>query len=179
MKPSIIRLFSICLLHLLILSACDTIPDGIVPVKDLDISKYAGTWYEIARMDSPFEKHLINVTGTYGQNGDGSISVQNRGFDTIKNKWDDIDGKARVADENFKSMLTVSFFGPFYSGYNIIALDKENYQYAMIAGSDRGYLWILSRTPTMDEAQYQSLVDKATKLDFDVSKLVRIPQRSN
>lgn len=124
--------------------SCDTIPDGAVAVKPFDKERYLGKWYEIARLDFKYEKDLDNTTATYSLNDNGTIRVDNRGYNTKKGEWTQAIGKAKFVGEENIAMLKVSFFGPFYSGYNVIAIDDE-YRYALIAGKSLKYLWILSR----------------------------------
>lgn len=161
---------------LLVCSGCKQIPEGIVPIEDVIIEKYAGTWYEIERLDNRFEKHLSRVTATYNLKDEGMIEVVNRGYDTVKNEWNEIKGKAKVPDPEVPGALEVSFFGPFYSGYNIIALDTVAYQYAMVCGADRDYLWILSRTPTMPAPLVDSLKNHANTLGFEVDLMIEVQQ---
>ena len=143
MKPTISQTVSIIIITFMLFS-CSSIPKGVTAVHPFDKNKYLGKWYEIARLDFKFERNLINTTAQYSINADGTIKVVNRGYDTLKNKWESATGKAKfVKDENV-AMLKVSFFGPFYSGYNVIAIDKE-YKYALIVGKNLKYLWILSR----------------------------------
>jgi len=126
------------------LYSCSTIPKGAVAVNPFDKGRYLGKWYEIARKDFKYERGLSNTTAEYSLNDDGTIKVDNQGYNAIKLKWSQAIGKAKfIGDENI-AMLKVSFFGPFYSGYNVIAIDDE-YRYAMIAGKSLKYLWILSR----------------------------------
>jgi apolipoprotein D and lipocalin family protein len=124
-------------------------PKGVQPINNFDASRYLGKWYEVARLENRFERGLERVTATYGQRSDGGIMV-NRGYDPRKQKWSESEGKAYFTAAPTTAALKVSFFGPFYGGYNVIALDSQ-YQYALVSGPDRGYLWILSRTPTIPE----------------------------
>lgn len=130
------------------LFSCATIPKGAVAVKPFDKKRYLGKWHEIARIDFKFEKNLNNTTADYSLNSNGTIKVYNKGYNTKKAKWNQAIGKAKFIGEENVAMLKVSFFGPFYSGYNVIALDDE-YRYALIAGKSLKYLWILSREPSI------------------------------
>jgi apolipoprotein D and lipocalin family protein len=139
------------------LYSCATIPKGAVAVKPFDKERYLGKWYEIARKDFKFEKNLKNTTAEYSLNNNGTIRVDNRGYNTKKEKWTEAIGKAKFVGEDTVAMLKVSFFGPFYSGYNVIAIDDE-YRYALIAGKSLKYLWILSReTSIPPEIKYKYL----------------------
>lgn len=124
--------------------SCKSIPPGAVAVQPFDKSKYLGKWYEIARLDFKYERNLDNVTAEYTLKEDGKIQVLNRGYDTVKKKWVDAEGKAKFRGDENVAELKVSFFGPFYSGYNVIAID-EGYRYSLVAGKSLKYLWILSR----------------------------------
>ena len=115
--------------------SCTTIPKGAVAVKPFNTEKYLGKWFEIARMDFRFERNLDNTTANYSLYSNGTIKVDNRGFNVVTGEWDQAIGKAKPAGDPHEARLKVSFFGPFYSAYNVIALDSE-YQYAMIAGKN-------------------------------------------
>ena len=154
-----------------ILFSCSTIPKGTSAIQDFDKQKYLGKWYEIARMDFRFERNLNNVTATYTLNNDGSISVENRGFDYIQKKWKEAIGKAKFVGSTNVGMLKVSFFGPFYSGYNIIAIDSD-YKYALILGKNLDYLWILSRETTIPEEIKSKYLKMADDLGCKTSSLI-------
>lgn len=159
------------LVGILGLSACANIPQGAIPVKNFQSDRYLGKWYEIARMDFRFEKGLNNTTANYTLNEDGSIRVENRGFDYKKSVWKQAIGKAKFKGATDEARLKVSFFGPFYSGYNVIALD-EAYQYALVAGKDLGYLWILSREATIPDTIKESYLELAKSLGYDTEALI-------
>lgn len=147
------------------------IPYGIKAVKPFDAQKYTGTWYEIARLDYKWERNMDNVTATYSINEDGSIKVDNKGYNFKKDKWKESIGKAKYVGDTNEGLLKVSFFGPFYSGYNIIALD-QNYQYALIAGESTKYLWILSRQKTIPEFVKNEYLNKAREIGYKTSDLI-------
>jgi apolipoprotein D and lipocalin family protein len=162
----------------LLLSACMGVPDNVKVVESVNASQYLGTWYEIARLDQSFERGLEKISATYSAKDDGGIKVLNRGFNVKKNEWKEAEGKAYFvdapnADKTNTGKLKVSFFGPFYGAYNIIALDA-NYQHVMICGPDKSYLWILSRTPQLAESIKQELVAKAKGLGFATDKLIYV-----
>lgn len=155
----------------IIASSCkSTIPEGTSAVKPFDVKRYTGKWYEIARMDFKYEKGLNNVTANYSLD-DGNISVVNRGYDVKKKKWKEATGKAKFVGDPDEAKLKVSFFGPFYSGYNVIAIDPE-YQYALVAGESLKYLWLLSRETTMPENIKQEFLDKAKISGYNTEELV-------
>ncbi|HRJ54430.1 MAG TPA: lipocalin family protein [Candidatus Thiothrix moscowensis] len=159
----------------LLVSGCVGVPDGVTPVTGFEVNRYLGKWYEIARLDHSFERGLEQVTAEYSPRDDGDIRVLNRGYNTAKQQWQEAEGRARFVGSKDVGQLKVSFFGPFYGGYNIVELDP-NYQYVMIVGNDRDYLWILSRTPQLDVAVQQRLVDKAKSLGFATEKLIFVKQ---
>ena len=103
-----------------------------------------------------------------------SLQVLNRGYQTKTKKWQEAIGRAKFTGSSDKASLKVSFFGPFYGGYNIIALDKQNYQYVMIVGNDRNSLWILARTPQLDPVVKMQLMNQAKALNFPVEKLIMV-----
>lgn len=156
--------------------ACSvTPPDNVKVIDDFDVNRYLGTWYEIARLDHSFERGLNYTTATYSLRDDGGIKVVNRGFNSEKNQWKESEGKGYFTGSPNRAALKVSFFGPFYGGYNVIALDKQ-YQYALVCGPNRDYLWILSRTPQLNESVKQQLLEQAKQNGFDVDKLIWVKQ---
>jgi len=162
------------LLAVLSLSACVSPPRGVEPISGFELERYLGTWYEIARLDHRFERGLSNVTATYERAEDGGVRVINRGYNAGDGEWSTAEGSAYFTGESDVGSLKVSFFGPFYGGYHVIALDREDYQWAMVAGPNRDYLWILAREPEMDEAVYERLVGQARELGFAVEELIRV-----
>jgi len=155
-----------------LLAACLGMPERAEPVKDFSLPSYLGTWYEIARLDHSFERGLSNVKAQYGMREDGGVSVVNSGYDSKKKEWKRSEGKAYFIGDEDVGRLKVSFFGPFYGSYNIIALDQPGYLYSMIVGPDTGYFWILSRTPEMDPEVLQILLAQAKSLGVAVDKLI-------
>ncbi|UWS28894.1 lipocalin family protein [Erwinia pyrifoliae] len=157
--------------------ACSTTPPhGVTPVANFDSKRYLGSWYEIARFNHPFERGLDHVTASYSQRDDGGLKVVNRGFNQKKQRWQESTGKAYFTGSSDRAALKVSFFGPFYAGYNVIALDKD-YQHALVCGPNRDYLWMLSRTPQLDEQVKQDLIEEARRAGFTVDELIWIDQR--
>lgn len=159
------------LITISILSSCRSIPKGAIAVKPFDSKKYIGKWYEIARLDFRFERDLNNTTANYSLNDNGTIKVVNRGYNYKTNEWKEAVGKAKFVSSPDEGRLKVSFFGPFYSGYNVIAIDAE-YKYALIAGKNLKYLWLLSREKTMPENVKQDYLEKAQNLGYNISALV-------
>ncbi len=168
---------ALCLL-LVGVCGCVNIPEGVVAVKGFDAQRYLGTWHEIARLDHSFEKDLVNVTANYSLKADGGLLVMNRGFNTKQNKWQAVEGRAYFVGAPDVGRLKVSFFGPFYGGYNIIALDEQSYAYALVCGSNRSYLWILARQPELPAAVMDTLTAKAKAMGFDTSALIYAQPKS-
>jgi apolipoprotein D and lipocalin family protein len=160
------------ILGLLLLAGCTGIPAGVKPVGDFQPEKYLGKWYEIARLDHRFERGLSKVTAEYSKREDGGIRVVNRGFRAKDGKWKQAEGKAYLVKGPATGHLKVSFFGPFYGSYIIIALDQENYQYSLVCGPDRSYLWLLAREPKLDTEVQAKLLAQAAALGFATNKLV-------
>ena len=156
------------------MTACTGAPEGVDPVSGFELDRYLGTWYEIARLDHSFERGLSNVTANYTLRDDGGVKVINRGYNAEDQEWDETEGKAYFVGDADIGQLKVSFFGPFYGGYNIIELDKDGYQYSMVAGPDRSYLWILSRSPDLDDAVLERLLAKADELGFPLGELIMV-----
>jgi lipocalin len=148
----------------------------LTTVPGVDLEKYAGKWYEIARLPNSFEKGLICCTAEYGLRDDGRISVINAGVKEESGKISSVKGKAWVPDPNEPGRLKVQFFWPFAAGYYIFHLDKENYRYALVGTPNRKYLWILARDPVMEDVLYRELVEVATKNEFRTDILIKVRQ---
>lgn len=155
----------------LVLKSRRTIPRGAHAVKPFDPEKYLGKWYEIARLDYGFENNLQNITAEYSLNDDGSIKVVNGGYNFKKHKNAEVVGKAKFVGARDEAKLTVSFFGPFYAGYNVIALDPD-YKYALVAGKNLKYLWMLSRETTIPDDVKNDYLKKARELGYDTASLI-------
>ena len=147
------------------------IPKKAVAVTNFDKAKYLGKWYEIARLDYKWERNLNNVTAEYSLKDDGTIKVDNRGYNVKKDKWEESIGKAKFVKKDNVGMLKVSFFGPFYSGYNVIAVDPD-YKYALVAGESLKYMWILSRETTIPESVKADYLIKAQEIGYNGTDLV-------
>ncbi len=163
-------------LPLLVFAGCAGVPEGIVAVDNFKLDRYLGTWYEVARIDNRFERGSEQVSAIYTLREDGKVRVSNKGYYPEEKKWKSVEGKGKFAGDPTVGALKVSFFGPFYGGYNIFDLDRENYSWAMIAGSNRDYLWILSRTPQMDKAVFTRLLAEAHAKGFDTLRVMRTRQ---
>jgi apolipoprotein D and lipocalin family protein len=145
-------------------------------VDTLDLERYLGTWYEIARFPHSFEKGLVGVTASYSMRDDGKIRVVNQGYKgTLEGKRSRAEGKAKIPDPSEPARLKVSFFLFFYGDYFVLELD-EDYQWAMIGSSSPDYFWILSRTPGLDPGVYRMLLDNAERRGYDLSLLIEVEQ---
>lgn len=140
-------------------------------VKSLDLDRYLGTWYEIARFDHSFERGLTHAQANYALKADGNISVTNSG---IKNGSGKVAvGKAKTTDTTGR--LRVSFFGPFYSDYRVMML-SEDYNYALVGSCSPKFLWILSRTPQVPDDVLQQILAVAKDRGYDTEKLIWVEQ---
>jgi len=154
-----------------LLTGCAASTADIPAVNDFELDRYLGTWYEIARLPHRFERGLEFVRAEYSPNPDGSVKVVNSGVRDGKVRT--AVGRAVLKHPGAKpptGELRVSFFRPFYADYRIIELDPE-YRYAVVTGSTRDYLWILSREPAMAKPQLAAILDRLKKLGFAVEKL--------
>ena len=153
-------------------SACDATEIDNSTVKAVDLNRYLGSWYEIAKYDHVFERGLDYAMANYTLREDGKIDVLNTGIKNGRAK----DAKGIAKTTNIPGLLKVSFFGPFYSDYRIMMLDAD-YQYVLVGGSNDKYLWILSRTPQLDEATKALILAEADKRGYDTSKLIWVKQQ--
>lgn len=150
---------------------CASSGPEIEAVRDFRPADYMGTWYEIVRLPHSFERGLERVSAEYTLQPDGTIQVVNRGFRNGQERQ--AVGKARLKNPEARPLtgeLRVSFFGPFYSDYRIIELAPD-YSYAVVTGSGKDYLWVLSRTPVMEEKLLQKILTRLCGLGFEVEKL--------
>lgn len=157
------------------LGSCVGIPKGVEPVSPFSLDRYLGTWYEIARLDHSFERGLEQVTADYSLRKDGSVKVINRGFNSADKQWEEAEGKAYFVNDENTGHLKVSFFGPFYASYVVFELG-ENYEYSLVTSKDKSYVWLLSRTPTLDSELQKSLVARLASLGFDTQDLIYVEQ---
>ena len=139
-------------------------------VPKVELVKYIGKWYEVARLPFRFEDGCTDITATYGLNDDGSVSVLNECLRDGKQRQSK--GKAKVVDRATGAKLKVTFFWPFYGDYWVIDLGR-NYEYSVVGTPNREYLWILSRTKQMDDGLYSRLVEFAKSKGFDVGRLIK------
>jgi apolipoprotein D and lipocalin family protein len=154
----------------LFLAACTGVPPGVEPVRNFDLARYKGEWRSIMRLDHPFERGLTNVSAIYTPQGSG-VRVDNRGFDRNACRWREISGTARPLGSPDVGSLSVSFFPPLAAGYHVIDLDRRGYQWALVSGPTRDYLWILARRPDLPADIRRKLVAKAASLGYPVERL--------
>jgi apolipoprotein D and lipocalin family protein len=160
------------------LVGCTGVAPGITPVDNFDVNRYLGTWYEIARLDHPFERGLEQVTAQYALREDGGLRVVNRGVSSETGEPEVAQGRAYFVGDPTTGHLKVSFLGPFYGSYVIFELDAVGYDYAFVTSYDKNYLWFLSRRPTVDEALRDHFVDAARSHGFDTTKLIYVKQNA-
>lgn len=171
------------------------VPDGVTPVQAFDVSRYDGKWYEIARLDTVFERKLDNVSATYELRDDGGIDVLNRGLKEDSGKVSSINGKAYFVGEPNQGHLKVSFFGPLYASYVVFGLlsgksdnstsssdntaSAEKYQAAFVTGNSKSFLWLLARTPQVSEAVKTDFLQRAEAMGYETEDLKWVDQSQN
>ena len=161
----------------LLLGGCLGMPDSVKPVSDFELNNYLGKWYEIARLDHSFERGLSHVTAEYSIKSDGGVLVINRGFSEADNEWQEAEGKAYFVNTNNEGYLKVSFFGPFYGSYVVFELDHENYQYAFVSGPNTDYLWLLSRTASVEPEVIKKFIDMSKELGFKTEDIIYVSHK--
>ena len=172
MKYLTLLLIPICAMF-----SCKSKSTSLKTVPYVDLQKYAGKWYEIARLDHSFERGMSDVNATYQLQDDGSVKVINRGYDTQKQAWKEAIGRALFTGDSNTASLKVSFFGPFYGGYHVVALDQKDYRWSLVAGPDRDYLWLLARDKQLPVEIREQLVSQARALGFATDKLIWVDHR--
>jgi apolipoprotein D and lipocalin family protein len=163
------------LISLLTLGGCLGMPKSVQPVSGFKLERYLGRWYEIARLDHSFERGLSHVSAEYSPRADGGVLVLNRGFSQAQNMWKEAVGKAYFVNSASEGFLKVSFFGPFYGSYVVFELDPD-YQYAFVSGPSTKYLWLLSRTPSVDQSVIDTFITMSKERGFDTERLIFVPQ---
>ena len=141
------------------------------PVAALDLNRYLGEWYEIARFDHSFERGVEQAKANYTLNEDGTIKVVNSGIKDGKPKT--AIGKGKRTDT--PALLRVSFFGPFYADYRVMMID-EGYTYALVGSGSADYLWMLSRTRDLPDSTKSELLSEAKRRGYDTDKLIWVKQ---
>lgn len=159
----IVSLFGSC-------EASQKVDNSTVP--SVDLNRYLGSWYEVAKFDHSFERGIDFAMAKYTLRDDGKIDVLNTGIKDGRAK--DAKGIAKTTD--VPGLLRVSFFGPFYGDYRIMLLDAD-YQYALIGGNNEKFLWILSRTPALDEATKSLILAEAERRGYDLNQLIWVKQK--
>jgi apolipoprotein D and lipocalin family protein len=145
-------------------------------VPSVDLARYAGTWYELARFPNRFERGLVAVTATYTLRDDGTVGVRNAGRQqTVDGPEQSVDGYAWVPDPTDTAKLRVRFFWPFHGAYWVIAL-ADDYRWAVVGSPGRDYLWLLSRTPQLPPEDWATMEAAAAAQGFDTTLLERIAQ---
>lgn len=167
---SVLLVVSIC-----IFSSCSGIPEKAKAVENFNINRYLGVWYEIARTDNKFERNMDNVVAKYSLKSNDELVVFNSGYNYEKKEWKSITGSAKFRDDKNTAALKVTFFKPFYGGYNVIAID-EDYKYALVAGNDLDYLWLLSKEKSIPENIKLQYLKLAKEIGYDTSRLIWVNQ---
>jgi apolipoprotein D and lipocalin family protein len=142
-------------------------------VQKVDLQRYLGTWYDIASFPQRFQRGCSGTTATYSLRSDGDIDVLNRCWK--EGQEETANGRARVVDRTTNAKLKVSFFRPFWGDYWIIDLGM-NYEYAVVGHPSRDYLWILSRTPTLESPVYSGILGRLQAQGYEVNRLNLTPQ---
>lgn len=170
-KAKLLRTLSLSLLSILGISCASD--SAVQTAKNVDIKRYMGTWYEIARYENSFQKGLKNSRAQYTLNEDGTVSVVNSGEDA-SGKRTSAKGRAYAPNKGDFSKLRVSFFWPFYGDYYILEID-EGYTWVLVGGRDKSYLWILARTPALPQSTVSKILRIAEARGYDAGKLVFNP----
>jgi apolipoprotein D and lipocalin family protein len=164
------------LLFACLAASAGSVAAPLVLVPELDLGRYLGLWYEIARFTHSFERGLVGVTAFYERGAEGKIAVRNSGYKGgLAGPLKVAKGRARLRDPGRPAALQVSFFGPFWADYLIIGLDPD-YRWALVGDESRKYLWFLSREPAVDEATMKTMRDLALGQGFDLSRLELVVQ---
>lgn len=172
------RLTGLAAVLFILPAGCFLFPtEPLETVSFVDVERYTGTWYEIASYPAPFQRGCTGTTATYTLRDDGKIEVFNKCYSgSLDGPEETITGTARVADPETKARLKVSFFAFFEADYYIIDLDTEDYQWAVVGEPTRSFLWILSRTPQMDEEVYNDILSRLPEKGYDPARLNMTPQ---
>jgi apolipoprotein D and lipocalin family protein len=173
-------IFLLVFLLVFLLTGCASsqfIDDPLDTVTTLDLEKYLGQWYEIARFDSNFEKNIYGATAEYSLRNDGRVDVLNSGFkSSIDGPYTSIKAVAWRPDDNIPGALKVKFFNLFSADYLVFGLDQENYQWALVGNNSRDFLWFLSRTSKLSEDTIEMMKKLALEQGYDLTDLYFVPQ---
>lgn len=162
---------------IMMLTGCLGMPNSVKPVKDFELNRYLGTWYEVARLDHSFEEGLTRVTAEYSLQNDGGVSVVNRGFSAEEQQWKEAQGRAYFVNDPTEGYLKVSFFGPFYGAYVVFELERDNYDYAFVSGPNNDYLWLLSRTSSVSQDVIKKFEAMSQARGFNIDNLIYVEQQ--
>jgi lipocalin len=156
-------------------------PEGLGPlelVDSVDLERYLGRWYEIARLPSSFERNIVGATAEYSLREDGKIQVVNSGFKkSLDGRYKEVKAVAWQPDPAKPGALKVKFFGLFTSDYLIFGLDQETYSWAMVGNQSRTLLWFLAREHEIDDALFTKMKEIARSQGYDLSELYKVPQK--
>jgi len=182
MKSKIFRINIIVLLSLIFLSSCATNQfkeDPLETVKSLNLERYLGRWYEIARYQTSFEKNIYGATAEYTLRKDGRINVLNSGFKkSINGPYTSVKAVAWRPNDNIPGALKVKFFSLFNADYLVFGLDEKNYDWALVGNNNRSVIWFLSRTPKISKEDLDKMMTIAKNQGYDLSKLFFVPQKT-
>lgn len=167
--------FTLLLAGYLSLQGCTGTPPGVTPVTPFELNRYLGEWHEIARLDHRFERGLTEVTANYVMREDGGVKVINRGFNAAEGDWQQAEGKAYFVGDTNTGALKVSFFGPFYGGYNIAKL-SDDYSVALVVGPSTDYAWLLARSKTPTKALCDDYMAFASSLGIGAGQWIWLQQ---
>ena len=180
MTKFILPAFSV--LSALLLGGCASLPRGLGPLRTVpavDVQRYLGRWYEIARFQHRFEKSIVGATAEYSLRDDGRLQVLNSGFKKdLNGAYTQVKAVAWVPNAARPGALKVRFFGLFASDYLIFGLDQENYSWALVGSNTRNFLWFLARTPEIGEELFSRMQEIARSQGYDLSGLYKVPQKA-
>ena len=160
----------------LLLAGCAAPHPPLHTVDHVELDRYLGTWFEIARYPAPFQEGCVATSATYSLRDDGDIRVLNRCLvEDFDGELREAEGRAKIVDEESNAKLKVTFFWPFYGDYWILALGRD-YEWALVGEPSRKYLWILSRSRQMNRAVFEGLIDRLPALGYDADQLLITPQ---
>ena len=178
MRPHLPRCLQVAVLLALavLLAGCAGRHPPLPTVEYVDLDRYLGTWFEIARYPAPFQDGCVATSATYSRHERGGIRVINRcAVEDFEGELREAEGRARVVDETTNARLKVTFFWPFYGDYWVLGLGQD-YDWALVGEPSRRYLWILSRTRQMDPALFEDIVGRLPALGYDAERLLITPQ---
>ncbi len=181
MKKSKILITLLLLISSIFITSCATnefAGDPLDTVDSLDIERYLGRWYEIARFQSGFEKNIYGATAEYSLRDDGRVKVVNSGFKkSLDGKYTSVKAVAWRPDDSVPGALKVKFFSLFKADYLVFGLDQENYEWALVGNNSREFLWFLSRVPEITPELQEKMIQMALEQGYDLSDLFYVPQK--